>query len=466
MFDDYPLYEMELASYHACKRSSDSQATFEAYHQNTNLFQDNIINSLLMRNDKYISAAVSLFKSALLAHESFQSPFDFVFVYRGMANAPFDALESCISSLLKFSKRILVISPELNNPSALFHLTCNSSLIFVDATTLVSLSKLLLKHNISAFAPSKKSFQTISTLLVASFCSAMHRITIEQELGSAVYCQFGYSGGLRLFNTIMQSYSNSPNVLWHSTKYNSRVFGNSINYSSGSKTKDFIYMPTMFCRASSSFRQQYRLKRDSRFFTEKDFIVCSISRPEKMLIDERFSLIIRRFLELTPDTVRYRLYSDKTTLSRVFVDRIISSAPHLEQRLQIVDQFQPHQLLDQYIGIDLFLDPFPFSSGLTLFRALDLSLPVVSLLEENHHYSNSLNKKFHDLLGDAIFAPNSPFVSSVDQYIDRALTVCNSLLSRSSVAESLRASQDSLFSRICSSSDDGLQHWIASVSCT
>ena len=464
MFDDYPLYEMELTSYHACKRTSDSQATFEAYHQSTSPFQDNIINSLLMHNDKSISAAISLLKSALLANEVFHSHFDFVFIYRGMANAPFDALESCIFSLLKFSKRILVISPELNKASDLFHFTNNSSFFIVDASTLESLSKLLLKHHINSFAPSKKSSQTFSTVLVASFCSAMHKISTEQKLGSTVYCQFGYSGGFRLFNALMQSYSVSPNVLWHSTKYNSRIFGNTIKYSSGSRSKDFIFMPTMFLRVSSSFRQQYQLKRDSRLLSDKDLIVCSISRPEKILIDERFSLIIRQFLELTPDTVRYRLYSDNTSSSRIFVDRIIASAPQLEQRLEIVDQFKAHQLLDQYVGIDLFLDPFPFSAGLTLFRALDLSLPVVSLLEVNNYYSNSLNRKFYDLLGDSIFAPNTPFVSSVDRYLKQALTLCNSLLSRSSVVESFRASQDSLFSRICSASDVGLQSWITSVS--
>ena len=120
MFDKYPLYEMELESYHECKKRSDSQAAFEEYHRNTRLYQDYIIKSLFLCNDKNISAAISLLTRALLGNQIFHSTFDFVFIYRGVANAPFDALDSCISSLLRCSKRILVITPEINKPSAFF----------------------------------------------------------------------------------------------------------------------------------------------------------------------------------------------------------------------------------------------------------------------------------------------------------------------------------------------------------
>ena len=104
-------------------------------------------------------------------------------------------------------------------------------------------------------------------------------------------------------------------------------------------------MPSLFIRTSTSVREKSRLNRKVRSSkSQGKILVSSISRPEKLLIDSRFAKAISRFLDLTPDSVKYRLYSDKTNSSHNFVECITENATHLKSRFEIVDQFNPDDL--------------------------------------------------------------------------------------------------------------------------
>ena len=83
MFDKYPLYEMELKSYHESKRKLDSHETFQAYFDNTRLLEKNMIRFLYVENRSQILAAIELLSVGFQNNSILNSKFDFVFIYRG-----------------------------------------------------------------------------------------------------------------------------------------------------------------------------------------------------------------------------------------------------------------------------------------------------------------------------------------------------------------------------------------------
>ena len=462
----HPFYKIELESYHSLKRVHDSEEKFSQFFAANKGFMDYLVDLICSEEAIYISSCVeycSLYlKKSILRNRSI----DFVFIYRGLANASFDALNASVLALISQGLSVLIIAPELKGLSAKF---CQKSphLFFADSTSLASIAHLLVSRGLPSFKLEGYCSQTLATIISACLCASLDCLSLhsKQIEGSKkiIFCQFGYPGGFLLFIKVLRKFRPDSVLVWHSTKYNSRIFGNNCEYSSGSFDLVFTYMPSLFEPLPLAIKLNYINNRHQRCCILSDLktvIASSISRSEKLLADPSFSHMIAHFLRHTTSNVKYLLYADHMVNVHSFVNAVCKIYPAARNRIVLSKKFSPNELLRQYESVDFFLDPFPFSAGLTLFRALELSVPVVSLLSPDQ-YTCSLSRKFYHLLGDSLFRTMSPFVTSPSSYSDRAFSVCELIQSNPDALKKIVGVQDLIFQDICKASRKGMEKWIA-----
>ena len=82
-----------------------------------------------------------------------------------------------------------------------------------------------------------------------------------------------------------------------------------------------------------------------------------------------------------------------------------------EERIDLRGQTSHHKHLSTYQEIDIALDPFPYSGGITTLESFWMGIPVISLYEESKFASRNANVFFHPMgLGDWLAKSRSEYI--------------------------------------------------------
>ena len=224
---------------------------------------------------------------------------------------------------------------------------------------------------------------------------------------------------------------------WHTCKYNYMPNQSYLKaISTGVKEAGYVYYPILFPKLEESHNDRSldfkKRKKDleTRKLSEtsktlliakkKGFILASsVARPEK-LIDKEFIKTVTSIINNNKNLayVIFGSVEDKIRLNDYYKDL---------ERIIIIPSFAPSELDIIYSIIDIYLDPFPFSGGHSLYRALQIGLPTISMGNQKVVTYNSLCKKLavlleKDLEGMKPYNPLSAKFGS-QSYIQKANTM-------------------------------------------
>jgi len=128
-----------------------------------------------------------------------------------------------------------------------------------------------------------------------------------------------------------------------------------------------------------------------------------------------------RILQRLPQSrliLKYKGWGDDTVRRR-YRDRFVSAGARPEQ-LEMLPHSSHAELLATYQRVDLALDPFPFSGGLTTCEALWMGVPVITCpgatFASRHSVSHQANLGLMD-----------PIAEDVDQYVERSVCLASDL---------------------------------------
>ena len=103
--------------------------------------------------------------------------------------------------------------------------------------------------------------------------------------------------------------------------------------------------------------------------------------------------------------------------------------------------YSPHaEMLGEYADIDIALDPFPFTGGITSFEALWMGVPVVTLSGET-----IVGRQTASML--AVMGHHELIAHSREQYVQLAVTLANNVMRLGELRQTLRA--DMAHSPLC-----------------
>ncbi|MDA1014942.1 MAG: tetratricopeptide repeat protein [Planctomycetota bacterium] len=156
----------------------------------------------------------------------------------------------------------------------------------------------------------------------------------------------------------------------------------------------------------------------------------SFNKPSKL--NDDVLVLWADILSRIPDSrllLKFRGMTDRQVTLRirgVFVDRGIDA-----ERLQFVDATPNPEHLAWYRNVDIGLDPFPYSGGLTTCEAMWMGVPVVTLGGETFASRHSLSHLSNVGLDSAI-------ASTPADYVERASSLCEDLARLAVVRRGLR----------------------------
>jgi predicted O-linked N-acetylglucosamine transferase (SPINDLY family) len=126
-----------------------------------------------------------------------------------------------------------------------------------------------------------------------------------------------------------------------------------------------------------------------------------------------------RILVRVPDArlvLKYSGLEDESTRGRYRA--MFAQAGIAPARLELLGYSLPDQMLEQYLRIDVALDPFPYSGGLTTCEALWMGVPVITCPGATFAGRHALSHLSHAGLGDLV-------ASDLDDYVGRAVALAN-----------------------------------------
>ncbi len=180
-------------------------------------------------------------------------------------------------------------------------------------------------------------------------------------------------------------------------------------------SENLVRLPGLPCCYLSENLESATHGRDYFFLPEEVPLFGCLQSFSKLHPD--FDGILEKIAQRVPEAWFVFVEAEVTSYTKIFLDRIASSAPTLAERLILLSRMERQEFISLAGCLDVLLDPPYFGSGVTLYETIHTGTPIVSL------EGDFLRSRFVAGAYRQMGLERAPVARSFDDYSDLAVSL-------------------------------------------